>query len=329
MRQSKDLFVCFVLFVSKMDDKSSNDIEKKQNDLEKCPCGQSNQSSYKLNCTRVDCRQSWHLDCVGLKGLPKPSIVKLEHWLCPFCYVLPTTVMKKDPRVRSFNGGSSLSLSHAEDGDAINQILKVVHTAVKEGISSSDLCTKSDVVDIVKENTTHAIKTYADVTATSQKKVLDEMSAIQASKSVVEEVTRKMDNDKIEREKRKSNVCVLGIKESTEDSAQLRNEQDLNVCVEQLGIKREDIDSCFRAGTKNTDPSFCRPLIIKMVNQETANKWTNNGRGLKTDHPIDSGKFAYLNADLCKADRTASFFAREEWRKRRNQRTRQTSAAPI
>ena len=69
---------------------------KEHHDLEKCPCGQSNVSSYKLVCTGSECKQQWHLDCVGLKGLPKPSILKLEHWLCPFCYVAPTSTMKKD-----------------------------------------------------------------------------------------------------------------------------------------------------------------------------------------------------------------------------------------
>ena len=304
---------------------NDNELKSKQYDLGKCPCGQSNSSSYKLVCTGIQCQQNWHVDCVGLKGLTKQGIVKLEHWLCPFCYVLPTSAMKKDPRVKP----KSCNSSYQPETNVVGKILEIVHDAVRDGIASSDLCRKSDVVDIVKENTSEAIKTYADAASASQKKVLDEMSAVQASKTVVDEVTRRIDSDKIEREKRKPNVCVLGIKESVKESAQLRNEDDMEFCVEKLGIEKEDIDSCYRAGTKNPDPLYCRPLIVKMVNVETANKWTNNGKGFKTNFELDTGKFAYLNPDLCKADRTANFLAREEWRKRRNQRTRQSSSAPI
>ena len=306
----------------------SSNVEEKQHDVEKCPCGHSNRASYKLKCTKTDCGQSWHLDCVGLKGLTKVAIEKLEYWLCPFCYILPSTAITKDPRIRSFNSSFATSLSKPDE-PAISQIMKVVQTAVKESIAHSDLCTKSDVMDIVKENTAEAIKTYADVTASSQKKVLDEMSAVQASKTVIEKVTRKIDSDNIEREKKKSNVCVLGIKESTADSADLRNQEDRQFCVGELGITDGDIESCYRAGPKNPDPTFCRPLIVKMVDEGTANKWTNNGRGHKTNYQLAAGKFVYLNPDLCKADRTANFLAREEWRKRRNQRTRQSSSTPI
>ena len=59
----------------------SSNVEEKQHDVEKCPCGHSNRASYKLKCTKTDCGQSWHLDCVGLKGLTKVAIEKLEYWL--------------------------------------------------------------------------------------------------------------------------------------------------------------------------------------------------------------------------------------------------------
>ena len=36
----------------------SSNVEEKQNDLEKFPCGQSNRASKKLKCTKTECRQS-------------------------------------------------------------------------------------------------------------------------------------------------------------------------------------------------------------------------------------------------------------------------------
>ena len=173
-----------------------------------------------------------------------------------------------------------------------------------------------------------------------RKRFLDEMSAVQASKSVVEEVTRKLDNDKIEREKRKLNVCVMDIPESSKSEARHRNEDDYNFCVEKLGMDKKVIKSCYRAGKKSSDSSFCRPIIIKMANQEAVDYWTDHGRGWRTDYKLASGKFVYLNPDLCKADRTANFLARQERRKRRQpqdnnnspqeeQRQRQNSTAAI
>ena len=284
------------------------------NEKDYCLCG-SDDGGLLIEC--ATCNQWYHVSCVALNGLDQKMVTALSNWECILCFK-PSFCLPDDTTLKVVE----------------KNILKVVETAVKETIENSDLCRKSEVEKIVKENASKAIKTYSEATASSQKKVLDEMSAIQASKSVIEEVTRKLDTDKVEREKRRSNVCVLGIKESTRDSANLRNGDDYRFCVEELGIERKDIDSCFRAGIKNSDPNYCRPLIVKMVDQAAADYWTNYGRGWKTNHQLDSGKFVYLNPDLCKADRNANFLAREERRKRmienqENQRQRQSSAAPM
>ena len=64
-----------------------------------------------------------------------------------------------------------------------------------------------------KEGVQSAVKTYADVTKESQKKIIEEASLTQSSKTVVENVVRKLDADKIEREKRKLNAVVLKVPE--------------------------------------------------------------------------------------------------------------------
>ena len=58
---------------------------------ERCPCNQSIQSSWKLDC--VKCGQFWHTDCVGLKGIDQKTINKLTHYLCPFCFVSPVPTL--------------------------------------------------------------------------------------------------------------------------------------------------------------------------------------------------------------------------------------------
>ena len=53
----------------------------------KCPCGKSNKSSWKIDCSH--CLQEWHADCLSMKGIPKSAINLMIDWLCPFCYVAP------------------------------------------------------------------------------------------------------------------------------------------------------------------------------------------------------------------------------------------------
>ena len=289
-------------------------VDPKDDPKNYCPCD-SSEGGLLIECG--SCNQWYHVKCVALNGLHKKMVAALSNWECIRCFH-PTFYRHDDLK-----------------------ILKAVQIAVKETIEKSDLCKKSEVESILKENTTKAVRSYSEVTAASQKKVLDEMSAVQASKSVVEEVTRKLDNDKIEREKRRLNVCVMEIPESSKTEARQRNDDDFAFCIEKLGIDKQDIDSCFRAGKKNDDTSFCRPLIIKMADQGAADYWTDDGRGWRTDHKLESGKFAYLNPDLCKADRNANFLAREERRKRIKQqqqqqqqqkpddRKRQSSGVPI
>ena len=57
-------------------------------------------------------------------------------------------------------------------------------------------------------------------------------------------------------------------------------------------------------------PDYCRPLVIKMKNEQLANEWTKDGKGHKTANGH------WINKDLCAADRKANFLSREERRKR-------------
>lgn len=54
---------------------------------EKCPCGQSDTSSWVLRC--IKCTQNWHNNCCNLKGIDKNFVEQLEDWLCPYCFVPP------------------------------------------------------------------------------------------------------------------------------------------------------------------------------------------------------------------------------------------------
>ena len=76
-------------------DTGSESVKKKKvHALKRCPCGlSSGGQAWLLKCT--DCTQSWHNSCANLKGnIPKSVIDKLDHWLCPWCFVPPYSAPK-------------------------------------------------------------------------------------------------------------------------------------------------------------------------------------------------------------------------------------------
>ena len=109
-----------------------------------------------------------------------------------------------------------------------------------------------------------AIKTLynADITSSNQKKVIEELSSVQATKDVVHQVHRELGVEKIEREKRKLNLCVMKVPESEKTVPKERQEDDVKLCHEALGIPKKSIENCHRAGKKDAsgDSKFNRPL---------------------------------------------------------------------
>ena len=79
-----DPYSVLPLEVSKPD---THTFPKEHRDLTKCPCGTSNTSSWKIDCSK--CKQEWHANCLSMNGIPKPAINLMVDWLCPFCYVAP------------------------------------------------------------------------------------------------------------------------------------------------------------------------------------------------------------------------------------------------
>jgi hypothetical protein len=277
---------------------------------ENCVCKNYYPEEISIACD--NCEVYWHLCCVGLKGLTNEMLKALERWECPNCFYCPHKCA--DVKTPILN-----TVSADETNQLIKQLNPVIRFTIQEAIRIAipdALCNKGDITAIMDNCTDHAVKTYAKAAAVTQKKVLDEMSLAQASKKVVEEVVHKMDVDKIEREKRLRNVVVNKVPESKDTDSKRRNEEDLKFCVETLEIPTNDIETCYRAGRKDSDDGkggdYCRPLVIKMVDQTAADYWCDFGKGFKT---VDGH---YINPDLCKADRKASFLAREEKRKRRN-----------
>ena len=107
-------------------------------------------------------------------------------------------------------------------------IAATVADAVRRTLSSGTVCSKEDIETVVK--------TYAEATKQYQKKVIEETTQAQTAHSVVENVVRKRDADKVEREKRRENVVVMNAPESEMESAGQKKADDLKFCYEKLGM---------------------------------------------------------------------------------------------
>ena len=287
--------------VRKSPKKSEASSDKDQSSY--CPCSVYVSEEISVGCN--NCSKFWHLCCVGLSGLTEQCVEKLSNWNCPDCFFSPYS--------RRFKSATTASTSNSDCWtlwviikEELNIIQPVIAATVESAIRRSmpdATCTKDDVESVVKS--------YAEATKLSQKNVIEETTRTQTAQSVVEKVVRKLDADKIEREKRLANVVVMNVPESEMESSAQKRADDLKFCRDKLGMSENDIETCWRAGKVDiTKPSYCRPLVIKMSGVETADDWTKNGRGNKTESGF------WINRDLCDADRKANFQSRQERKSR-------------
>ena len=276
-------------------------------DLNYCPCKEYKTGELSVGCD--NCGKYWHLCCVGLRGLTEEMVALLENWQCQDCFRCPHSYVKKPPSVSSSSDSGTLKVMVRDELNAIQPIIKAtVESAVKSAMSNS-VCSKDDIKDVVKS--------YADVAQAAQKEMIEKAAVAQSSKTVVQSVVRQLDADKVEREKRKCNVVVLNAPEPRkESSTEDKKKEDEEFCTGVLEIPLDNIEVCWRAGKVDpSKPEYCRPLVIKLKNEQLANDWTKDGRGHKT------GSGHWINKDLCAADRKANFLSREERRKRTQKRT--------
>ncbi|KAL5254378.1 hypothetical protein ACHWQZ_G013980 [Mnemiopsis leidyi] len=215
----------------------------------------------------------------------------LENWLCPDCF--------KSPH------------SYKESDNKENKALRVIIKEELQLFAPKLTNSLNNVINGSTEKTVNkAVHLYSEVTAKSQKKVIEDLSTAQASENVISKVQTKMHTDAYERNLRKLNLCVLKVPESKKDTSKQRQEEDAKFCLETLKIEKKDFISCHRAGKPDPEkPDYCRPLIIKTADEESVNYYSNHGKGWKESS-------YWINLDLCRADREIRFLARKERKKR-------------
>ena len=267
------------------EDQTDNTVSKPEEKY--CQCEDYIPEHLSVECE--SCELFWHLSCVGLTGLNEEMLKLLINWKCPYCFVVPNTSTDTD------------------ENRAIRAILKEEIKLFTPALTNS---LKIALKETAEKTVDKAVRLYSDVTAKSQKKVLDDMSREQASETVISKVQMKMHTDTFERNKRKLNLCVLKVPESKKSNSKQRQEDDTKFCKETLKIKDDDMISCHRSGKLNPDkPDHRRPLIIQTRDEESVNFYSDYGKGWKEST-------YWINMDLCKADRDIRFLARKERKKR-------------
>ncbi|KAL5264174.1 hypothetical protein ACHWQZ_G005303 [Mnemiopsis leidyi] len=215
-----------------------------------CPCKEYIVGEFSVGCEQ--CEKFWHYGCVGLKGLTEEMGRLLVNWLCPDCF--------KSPH----------SYKEVSKNDSVEN--KAVRAIIQEELQLFAPKLTRSLNDVINGNTEKTVKEavhlYSEVTAKSQKKVIEDLSTAQASENVISKVQTKMHTDAFERNQRKLNLCVLKVPESKKDTSKQRQEDDAKFCLETLKIKKRDFISCHRAGKPDSEkPDYCRPLIIKTADE--------------------------------------------------------------
>ncbi|KAL5258396.1 hypothetical protein ACHWQZ_G009035 [Mnemiopsis leidyi] len=263
-----------------------------------CPCKKYIVGEFSVGCEQ--CEKFWHYGCVGLKGLTEEMGGLLENWLCPDCFKSPHSYKE-------------VALISSENDSVENRAVRAI---IKEELQLFVPKLTNSLNDVINGNTektvNKAVHLYSEVTAKSQKKVIEDLSTAKASENVISKVQTKMHTDAYERNLRKHNLCVLRVPESKKATSKERQEEDAKFCLESLKIEKKDFISCHRAGKPDPQkPDYFRPLIIKTADEESVNYYSNHGKGWKESS-------YWINLDLCRADREIRFLARKERKKRQD-----------
>lgn len=268
--------------------------DKENNKMSDC-CGKIMEGALWISCTK--CFNWFHIDCVHLTGLSKEHVRLLKNWLCFQCMRTKNTNLSVNPGKLDHTTGSICQ--------EIRMIVREELTAVKD-----DLVT---VTKDVQSNVKKDVKIYADVLKSGQKEVLQAATA----PAMVKDVCQSINVENLERERRKRNVTVSKVPEAPVAlSGEQRRAHDMEyICSDKLKMKRNEIATCFRAGRVRKDEVgglIPRPLVVVFKTVETTNFWHNDGKGFNDG-------IHWVNEDLCKGDRDARFFVRQERRKRQQQ----------
>ena len=117
---------------------------------------------------------------------------------------------------------------------------------------------------------------------------------------------QKIEDDIVERNRRKYNVIIRNVPECNYESSLQRRDYDMAKVRDILEIQdRKVIVRCVRLGKLSGQESVCSPLLVSFDKPETACRYHGNGKGVK------SKDVYWINPDLSKMQSEANFCARK------------------
>ncbi len=114
---------------------------------DKCPCSTSDKTSWKLVCCK--CRQTWHTACCNLNGIT--SIVELEDWECPWCYI----PLYKDPAQATKMTSTALIKSLEDIQSGVNSVQDNVNQLCASDLKTQIGNLQNSVSQLTASKTSH------------------------------------------------------------------------------------------------------------------------------------------------------------------------------
>ena len=262
-----------------------------------CPC-KNYEEAEEISVECEECLQWWHLKCVALHKLSEETIKDLEEWRCPRCII------------------DKLGMNNSLVQETMKtEIAKVVPSIVKSVVEAT-VKAREFQKTFAQAVTSRGEQIEKKIGTTVEKTM---HSAIKENQEeMLQKASQKQDADNFERERRKRNVVVKNLRESTLTNAKGKYDSDVKKLQQILHVNKKDIVNCYRAGAKreNGDP---RLLIVTLSSPSLAEQLHNYGSGarVETTGGNDCRKDIWINQDLIKSDRDANYHARKLMREKR------------
>ncbi len=272
-----------------------NDVKYDEKDW--CPC-KNYEDDEEASVECEECLQWWHIKCVALHRLSEDTIKELKEWICPRCII------------GKLGMGNSLvqETMKTEIAKAVPSIVKsVVEATVK---AKEFQKTFAEAVTSRGEQIEKKIGTTVEKTMHSAIK--------ENQQAMLQKASQKQDADNQERERRKRNVVVKNLRESTLTTSKAKYDSDVRKLEEVLQVDKKDIVKCYRAGARR-ESGEPRLLIVTLSSPILAEELHDYGAGTRVETSGGNGnrKDIWINQDLIKSDRDANYRARKLMREKR------------
>ena len=257
-----------------------------------CPCGDTNPlTTSKVDCIR--CKQVWHAECLGIGGVSEDLVGTWINYLCPFCFVEQwgsrpggnkavavgndadeckvVTLKEVREELTMLHGKIRADLfalpKNVGKGGIDARSCDTIKVMLKDELHQTSGMMAAQIEEKVSKSITEKTKLWssllkAKTTVTVDDDMLNHIVNKTADHQVEVTEIKNCDTD-LQRKRRVRNVVIKKVMECSAKDAKKRMEYDMKILTDVIGIGKDEIVTCFRAGrkTENADPATPRPLV--------------------------------------------------------------------